>query len=247
MSTRTEAASLNPRQDPHRIRQHGEDRSPGERLLGRADPALAAALQHRTRHHAAGADPRLRHPQEGLRAGESGSGQASRRHSETHRAGRRRSHRRQTQRPVPAAHLADRQRHPDQHERERSHLQPRDRNCRRRDGIEEAGPSQRSRQHVAVLERHVSGGHAHRSRRSREERADPRHQDRAPTRSQPRRKNSTASSRSAAPTCRMPCPSPSARNSAAGPACSSATSIDWSKCWTGSTIWPSAERPSARD
>ena len=42
----------------------------------------------------------------------------------------------------PLAHLADRQRHADQHERERGHLQPRHRNRRRRNGIEEADSSQ---------------------------------------------------------------------------------------------------------
>ena len=59
-------------------------------------------------------------------------------------AGRRRSDRRQAERSVSAAHLADRQRHADQHERERGHLEPRDRDRGRRDGIEEADPSQRS-------------------------------------------------------------------------------------------------------
>ena len=93
-------------------------------------------------------------------------GQAACRQSEAHRAGRRRSHRRQTQRPVPSAHLADRQRHADQHERERGHLEPRHRDRRRRAGIEEADPSQRRRQHVAVVERHVPDGHAHRRRAS---------------------------------------------------------------------------------
>ena len=43
----------------------------------------------------------------------------------------------------PSAHLADRQRHADQHERQRGHLQPRHRAGRRRAGIEEADPSQR--------------------------------------------------------------------------------------------------------
>ena len=45
-------------------------------------------------------------------------------------ASRRRSDRRQAERPVSAAHLADRQRHADQHERERGHLESRHRNCR---------------------------------------------------------------------------------------------------------------------
>ena len=51
----------------------------------------------------------------------------------------------------PLAHLADRLRHPDQHECERGDLKPRDRTRRRRDGIQEAGSSQRRRQHGAVI------------------------------------------------------------------------------------------------
>ena len=51
--------------------------------------------------------------------------------------------------------------------------------ARRRDGIEEAGPSQRSRQHVAVVERHVSGGDAHCGGDAGEERADSGDQNRA--------------------------------------------------------------------
>ena len=56
----------------------------------------------------------------------------------------------------PAVRLADRQRHADEHERERGHLEPRDRDGRRRDGIEEADPSERPRQSRPVVERHVS-------------------------------------------------------------------------------------------
>ena len=37
----------------------------------------------------------------------------------------------QARRRISAAHLANRQRHPDQHERQRGHLQPRDRACGR--------------------------------------------------------------------------------------------------------------------
>src|ERR1700688_837551 len=45
----------------HRIRQHGKDRSPIQRLLGGADAAIAAAFQYWARHHAAGIDSRFRH------------------------------------------------------------------------------------------------------------------------------------------------------------------------------------------
>src|SRR5260370_21444920 len=57
-----------PNKDSHRIRQHGEDRSPCECLLGSADRALAAAFQHWARHRASGTYSRLWHPPEGLRA-----------------------------------------------------------------------------------------------------------------------------------------------------------------------------------
>ena len=61
-------------------------------------------------------------------------GQAAGRQSQADRAGRGRGHCRQAERPVSAAHLADGQRHADQHERERGHLEPRHRDCGRRDG-----------------------------------------------------------------------------------------------------------------
>ena len=66
------------------------------------------------------------------------------------------------QRPFSVAHLADRQRHADQHERQRSDLQPRHQNFGRRDGQQKAHSSQRRRQHVAIVKRHVSRRHAHR-------------------------------------------------------------------------------------
>ena len=47
------------------------------------------------------------------------------------------------ERPFSSSHLADRQRHAKQHERERSHFQSRDRNCRRKLGFKEADSSQR--------------------------------------------------------------------------------------------------------
>ena len=81
-------------------------------------------------------------------------------------AGRAGSDRRQARRPFPAGGLADRLRHPVQHERQRGDLQPRDRDARRRDGLEEAGPPQRPRQYEPVVERHLSDGHAHRLRPS---------------------------------------------------------------------------------
>ena len=79
--------------------------------------------------------------------------------------------------------------------------QPRDRDCRRRDGFEEARPPQRSRQHVAVVERHVPDGHARGGRRS-----DGRHAAGGREAARRARRESQAvestSSRSAARTCR---------------------------------------------
>ncbi len=45
--------------------------------------------------------------------------------------------------PFSAAHLADRQRHADQHERQRGDLESRDRDCGRRDGQQKADSSER--------------------------------------------------------------------------------------------------------
>ena len=56
-------------------------------------------------------------------------------------------------------------RHADQHERERGHLEPRDRDGRRGAGLEDARPPERPREHVAVVQRHVPDGDAHRRRR----------------------------------------------------------------------------------
>ena len=74
------------------------------------------------------------------------------------------SDRGQARRAFPAVGLADRLGHAVEHERQRGDLEPRHRDAGRRDGLEEAGPSQRSRQHEPVVERHLSDGHAHRLR-----------------------------------------------------------------------------------
>ncbi len=73
----------------------------------------------------------------------------------------------------PAGGLADRLRHPVQHERQRGDLQPRHRDAGRGDGLEEAGPSQRSRQYEPVVQRHLSHRHAHRLRGGDRSPADP--------------------------------------------------------------------------
>ena len=89
------------------------------------------------------------------------------------RRGRRRDHRRQARRRVPAVGVADRQRHADEHERERGDLEPRHRARGRRAGLEEARPPERRREHVAVVERHVPDRDAHRRGRGGRARAGP--------------------------------------------------------------------------
>ncbi len=91
--------------------------------------------------------------------------QARRRAGRPHRAGGGRGGQGRPRRPVPAAHLADGQRHADQHERQRGHLQPGHRAQRRGHGLQEARPPQRPRQHVPVVQRHLPDRHAHRGRR----------------------------------------------------------------------------------
>ena len=56
----------------------------------------------------------------------------------------------------------DRQRHAIQHERQRGDLQPLLPACGNAAGQQDAGPSQRPRQHVAILQRHLPDRHAHR-------------------------------------------------------------------------------------
>ena len=141
-------------QDPHGERQPRRDRGSGRRLLGRPDrarppqfPGLGAALPASFPRRARPDQGRGRGGQrrDGDRRAQARRGDPSRRH---------RGLRGQARRPLPARHLPDRLRHLDQHERQRGDLEPRDRDARRRDGIEEAGPSQRPRQRGTVLERH---------------------------------------------------------------------------------------------
>ncbi len=72
---------------------------------------------------------------------------------------------RDARRAFPPPRLADRQRHADQHERQRGDLQPGDRARRRRARVEITGSSERPRQHVAVLQRHLPDRYAHSGRR----------------------------------------------------------------------------------
>src|SRR5271156_4386208 len=149
---------------PHRIRQHGQNASPRRPLLRRANRPLPHSLRHRQRHHAPRINPRLRHPQKSRCPRQSRPRQTGHRKNQAHLHRRRRSHLRQTARPLPSPHLANRQRHANQHERQRSHLQPRHPAFRRRNGQQKTHPPQRRRQHVAILQRHVPRRHAHRRR-----------------------------------------------------------------------------------
>ena len=65
-------------------------------------------------------------------------------------------------RALPPGGLADRQRHPDQHERQRGDRQPGHRDPGRAARLAAAGASQRRRQPEPVLQRHLSDRHAHR-------------------------------------------------------------------------------------
>ena len=162
-----------------------------ERLLGRADAALAEAFQHRVRCNAARDDTRARDTQKGGGDRQRRPRQASRGQDGPDRPGGRRGDRRQARRPFPAARLADRLGHADQHERQRGHLEPRHRDRGRRDGFENAGPPERRRKQIAVVERHVPDRDVYRGGRA-AQCADPRGREGGATRSRQRRKNSRA-------------------------------------------------------
>ena len=70
---------------PDRIRQHGQDRSAERPLLRRADRAVADPFRHRHGQDAARADSRVRNPEEGRGAGESGPRKTFRRKSQADR------------------------------------------------------------------------------------------------------------------------------------------------------------------
>ena len=92
------------------------------------------------------------------------------------RQGGRRGDRRQARGSLPARRLADRLGHAVEHERQRGDLEPRHRDGRRRDGLEEARAPERPRQHEPVEQRHLPDRHAHRGGRGdRELPGRPRH------------------------------------------------------------------------
>ena len=125
---------------------------------------------------------------------------------------------RATPRHVSAACLDDRQRHAVQHERQRGDLEPLLPACRHAARQQDAGASERSRQHVAIVQRLVSLGDVHRGGAR---------GDAAPCPGvralrdaiAAKAENGRTSSRSAAPTCRMRRRSRSARNGRAMRAC----------------------------
>ena len=97
-----------------------------------------------------------------------------------HRPRRAGGDRRQARRSFPAGGLADRLRHADQHERQRGDRQPRQRAARRQARRQEAGSSERSRQHEPVVERLVPDRDAYRGGRAHRRRSHPGAQRTAP-------------------------------------------------------------------
>ena len=85
---------------------------------------------------------------------------------------------------------------------------------------QDAGASERSRQHVAIDERQLPRRDVHRRRARHQAAARPGGRRRCATRSPPRRSSGRTSSRSGAPTCRTRRRSRSARNGRAMRACS---------------------------
>ena len=159
---RDQACKSGPR--PHRDRQLRRHRGGGRQVLGRAGAALARQLQDRLGEAAQADRARARHRQARRGRGEHGARPARPEARQGDRRRRAGGDRGQARRALPAGRLADGLRHAVEHERQRGDLEPGDRDAGRRDGLQEAGASQRPRQHEPVVERHLSDGHAHRLR-----------------------------------------------------------------------------------
>ena len=200
------------------------------RIGGRAD----AARDH----------PRARADQAGRRAGQPRPRAPARRQGAADRAGRARDPRGRARRRVSARRVADRQRHADQHERQRGDRRARQRARRPAARRQGADPPERRRQPVAELERrlptamHLAVAIELSARLLRRSRSS------AP-RSPRRPRRSPTSSRSAAPTSRTPPRSRSARRSAAGSRSSTSPSPRSARREGRSTSSPSAAPPSA--
>ena len=152
------------RQGPRRDRQLRRHRGGRRQILGRAGAALARQFQDRLGEAAQVDRARARHRQARRRRSQHGARPARPEARQGHRRRRAGGDRRQARRALPAGRVADGLRHAVQHERQRGDLEPGDRDAGRRDGLQEAGASQRPRQHEPVVERHLSDGHAHRLR-----------------------------------------------------------------------------------
>ena len=143
------------RSHPHRERHLRPDPGAGRPALGSADPALARALPDLRRADAARPRARPRPREEGGRPRPRRARRPRRRQGRGHRGGGRRGAGRPVGRRVPARGLADRQRHPDEHERQRGPGQPRQRDPRRGAGREAPRPPQRRREPGPVHERRL--------------------------------------------------------------------------------------------
>ena len=152
---------------PHRDRLARRDRGRRVAVLGGPDRALDPSFLDRVagrRPDAARGRARDRHPQEGSRPGQHGARDARPVDRRPDRGGGGRGDRRHARRALPALRVADRLGHPVQHERQRGHLEPGDRDGGRRARLQDARAPERPRQPVAVLQRHLPDGDAHRRR-----------------------------------------------------------------------------------
>ena len=175
-----------------------------------------------------------------------GARRPRRRERPGHRRRRRRGARRAVGRRVPARRLADRQRHPDEHERERGAREPRERAPRRGAGRGAPRPPERRREPGPVHERRLPhrdprgrgrGLPARRDPRGRAAARDPGREGRGVQRRRQDRPHAPAWTRRR---------SPSVRRSRAGRRSSSTASRGSSRRCPASSSSPSAARPSAR-
>ena len=144
-----------PRGHPHRNGLDGGHRRSRRQVLGCADAAVPRELHDRDGEDAAAARQGTGRAEEGRSPGKHGPGHSRQGTGVSHRRRGAGSHRWRPGRPLSARRLADRLRHPDQHECQRGDLQPRDRDAGRTARFQDARSPQRPREHGAVLERHV--------------------------------------------------------------------------------------------
>ena len=159
---RDQACKSGPR--PRRDGQFRRHRGGGRQVLGRAGAALARQLQDRLGEATQADRACARHRQACRRRRERRSRQARSEAGQGDCCRRAGGERGQARRALPAGRVADGIRHAVEHERQRGDLEPGDRDAGGRARLQEAGASQRPRQHEPVVERHLSDGHAHRLR-----------------------------------------------------------------------------------